>query len=72
MLKEIFKGHLVQPPCNKQGHLQLDEVAQRPIQSGLKCFQGWGIFHLSGQSVPVFHHPCSINLPYSENGNAEE
>ncbi|KAK4823689.1 hypothetical protein QYF61_005755 [Mycteria americana] len=25
-----FKGHLVQPPCNEQGHLQLDQVAQSP------------------------------------------
>ena len=27
-----FKGHLVQPPCKDQGHLQLDQVAQSPVQ----------------------------------------
>ena len=53
-----FKRHLVQPPCNDQGHLPLDQVAQSPVQSDLECFQGWGIYHLSGQPVPVFHHPC--------------
>ncbi|KAK4807110.1 hypothetical protein QYF61_018451 [Mycteria americana] len=29
-LEGNFKGHLVQPPCNEQGHLQLDQVAQSP------------------------------------------
>jgi len=24
----IFRGHLAQPPCSEQGHLQLDQVAQ--------------------------------------------
>ena len=52
-----FKGRLVQSPCNEQGYLQLDQVAQSSIQPDLECFQGWGIYHLSGQPVPVFHHP---------------
>ncbi|KAK4822001.1 hypothetical protein QYF61_006615, partial [Mycteria americana] len=56
-LDGTFKGHLVQPPCNEQGHLQLDQVAQSPVQPDLECFQGWGIYRLSGQPVPVFHHP---------------
>ena len=51
-----FKGHLVQPPCHEQGHLQRDQVAQRPVQPDLECFQGWGIYNLSGQPVLVFHH----------------
>jgi len=38
------KGHPVQPPWNKQGHLQLDQVAQSPVQPNLECFQGWGIY----------------------------
>jgi len=38
-LEATFKGHLVQPPCSEQGHLQLDEVAQSPVQPGLECFQ---------------------------------
>ncbi|KAK4818441.1 hypothetical protein QYF61_013128 [Mycteria americana] len=65
-----FKGHVVQTPCNEQGHLQLDQVAQSPIQPDLECFQGWGIYHLSGKSVPVFQHShckkilmSSLNLP---------
>ena len=38
-----LKGHLVQLPCTEQGHLQLDQVAQSPIQPDLECLQGWGI-----------------------------
>ena len=53
-LEETSIGHLVQLSCNKQGHLQLNQDAQRPIQSDLECFQGWGTYHLSGQPVPVF------------------
>ncbi|KAK4825368.1 hypothetical protein QYF61_027121 [Mycteria americana] len=56
-LEGTFKGHPVQSPCNEQGHLQLDQVAQSPIQPDLDCLQGWGIHHLSGKPVPVFHHP---------------
>jgi len=55
-LEGTFKGHLAQPPCSEQGHL-LDQVAQSAVQPGLECFQGWGIQHLSGQPVLVFHHP---------------
>ena len=51
-----FRGHLAQAPCSEQGHLALDQVAQSPIQPGIECLQGWGIEHLSGQPVPVFHH----------------
>ena len=29
-LEGIFRGHLAQPPCSEQGHLQLDQVAQGP------------------------------------------
>jgi len=36
-LEGTFKGHLVQLPCNEQGYLQLDQVAQ----SDLACFQEW-------------------------------
>lgn len=34
-LKGILKSHLVQPPCNKQGHL-LDQVAQSLAQPNLE------------------------------------
>ena len=56
-LEGTFKGHLVQPLCNEQGHLQLDQVAQSPVQPELESFQGWGTYHPSGQPVPVSHHP---------------
>ncbi|KAK4806889.1 hypothetical protein QYF61_012610 [Mycteria americana] len=52
-----IKGHLVQPPSNEQGHLQLKQPDLSPVQPDLECFQGWGIHHLSGQPVPVSHHP---------------
>jgi len=32
-LKGTFKGHLVQLTCSEQGQLQLDQVAQSPIQT---------------------------------------
>ena len=47
-LEATFKGHLVQPRCSEQGHLQLDQVAQSPVQPDLECFQGWGLHYLSG------------------------
>jgi len=64
MLEGTYKVHLVQPPCSKRGHLQLEQVAQNPVQPGLECFQGWDIYHLSVQPVPVFHQPhCKKSLP---------
>ena len=54
-----------QPRCHGQGHLPLDQVAQSPIQPGVEQFNGWGIHSLSGQPVPVPHHPQSEEfLPY--------
>jgi len=59
-LEGTFKGVLVQPPCNKQGHLPPDQVAQT-----LECFLARGIYHLSGQPGPVFHHHHGKKyLPY--------
>ena len=64
-LEGTFKDHLVQPPCSEQGHIPLDQVAQSPVQPDRECFQGGGIDHLSGQSVPVPHHPHGKKfLPY--------
>jgi len=64
-LEGTFKGHLTQPPCHEQEHLQLDLAAQSPVQPGLECSQGCGIDHLSGQPGPGFHHPhCKKCLPY--------
>ena len=58
-LEGTLKGHLVQHPCSQQEHLQLDQDAQSPSQPDLECLQGQGIRHISGQPVPVPHHPYS-------------
>lgn len=34
------EDHLVQPSCNEQEHLQLDQVSPSPIQPDPECF--WG------------------------------
>jgi len=56
-------GDLLRPsgptPCSEQRHLHLGQGAQSPVQPGLRCFQGWGIDHLSGQPALGFHHPHS-------------
>ena len=41
-LAGTLKCHLVQLPCSAQGHLQLHQVAQSPIQPDLDRLQGWG------------------------------
>jgi len=64
-LEGTFRSHLAQPSCSEQGHLQLDQVTQSPIQPGLESFQGWGLHYFSGQPVPGFHHPhCKKFPPY--------
>ena len=42
-------------PLPKQGHLE--QVAQYPVQPGFEYLQRRRIHSLSGQPVPVFHHP---------------
>ena len=53
-LEETFRGHLAQPPCREQGHLQVDQVAQSPVQPDLECFQGWGISQVVGNPCQGF------------------
>jgi len=66
-LEGTFRGRAAQSYRNKQGHLPLDQVAQSRIQLVLGCFQGRCIYHLSGQPIPVFHHPhCKKFLPYNQ------
>lgn len=67
--QRTFKGHLVQLHCNEQGDLQQDQRPQSPIQPNLECFQAWGIYNLSQQPVPVFHHPPHKNFFLSLNLN---
>jgi len=68
-LEGTFRGHLAQPPCSEQGYLQLDQVAQSPVQPGLECFQGWVLHYFDEKSVPVLHHPyCKNFLPMTETG----
>ena len=52
-LERTFKGHLVQLPYNEQGHLQLEQAAQSPIQPDLECLQREGIHCFSRQPVPA-------------------
>jgi len=61
-LEGTFKDHLVQPPCSEQGHLQLDQVAQSPIQPDPECFQGWGICHVSVSSVQHYLILATLNF----------
>ena len=42
-LEGTLKGHLVRIPCNEQGHLQLHQVAQSPVQPDLGRLQGTGL-----------------------------
>lgn len=65
-LEGTLKGHLVQPHCNEQGHLQLIQIAESLVLSDLEYSQRWDIHHISGQLVPVFHHPINYKkiLPY--------
>lgn len=48
-LEGTFKDHLAHLSCTEQGHLQLDPVAQSPVQPA-------PTHHSSGQSVLVVHH----------------
>ena len=66
-----FEGHPVHSPCSEQGHLQLDQGAQSPVQPGLEYFQGWGISHSLGNlcqgfttlTAKYFFLISSLNLP---------
>jgi len=44
-------------PCNEQGHAQLDQVAQSPVQPDLECLQRQGINHISVLPVLVPNYP---------------
>jgi len=54
-----------QPPCNEQGRLQPDQVAQSPVQPDLECFQ-------DGASTTLLSNLCqgfttlTEFLPYIE------
>jgi len=43
VLEGAFEGQLAQPPCNEQGHVQLDQVAQSSVQPDLECFHVFNI-----------------------------
>ena len=47
--------HLLQPPLPRQGHLK--QVAQDHVQVGFEYLQRRRLHNLSGQPVPVLHHP---------------
>jgi len=52
-LEGTFKDHLVQLPCNKQGHTQLDQVAQGLIQPYPESLQGWGTILRQHEKLPT-------------------
>ena len=60
-------------PCHRQGWQPLDEVldqiAQGPIQPGLKYLQEWGIHNLPWQPVAAPHHSLSKKIPPTSNLN---
>jgi len=60
-LEGTFKRHLVQSPCNEQGHLSLDQVAQSPIQPGLQTSNdGALLLWVTCSSVSPPHHPHGL------------
>ena len=63
-LEATLKGHLVPRPCKEQGHLPPDEVALSLVQPDCP-----GSHHLSGQDVPVPHHPPAKNFFRTSNLN---
>ncbi|KFV69593.1 CUGBP Elav-like family member 3-A, partial [Dryobates pubescens] len=46
----------------RQGHPQLNQVSQSPVEPHLEYLQGQGPSHLPRQPVPVFHHPPGAGL----------
>ena len=59
-LEGAFEVYLVQLPCKEQGHLQLDQVTQSPIQPDLEYLQGnlwlqdfWFNLSLNQEPLPV-------------------
>ncbi|KAK4828015.1 LOW QUALITY PROTEIN: hypothetical protein QYF61_022792 [Mycteria americana] len=54
-------------PLQEQGHLQLDQVAQSPIQPDLEYLQGWGLHYLSVQPLPApfKYWKAAVRSPHS-------
>ena len=61
-LEGTLESDRVQLSCNEQGHLQLDQVAQSPVQPDLGCLQGQGIHHLSVHSVKCSSASATLSL----------
>ena len=70
-----FKGHLVQLPCNEQGHLQLHQVAQSPSSLSLNVYRDRATFlrhlpHLQFSKVafyevkPYKYSNCQYEPPF--------
>ena len=62
-LEGTLKGHPVQLNCTEQGPQQLHRVLRAPSSLTLSV-PGMGHHHLSGQPVPVPHHPYCKKLLY--------
>jgi len=68
--EETFKDTLVHLPCNEQGHLQIDEVAQSPVQPDFVSRDRASITSLGNLFqclttliVKIFFLISSLNLP---------
>jgi len=70
-LERTFSGHLSQTPLPWAGTPSTRPGCSEHCPTWPESFQGWGLHYLSGQSVPVYHHPhgkkflliSSLNLP---------
>lgn len=62
-MEETLKITEFQSLCHRAGMPPLDQVAQDPIQQGLKLLQGRGICNISGRPILVPYHPLSKPFP---------
>ena len=60
-LEGTFKDNLVQPPCHRQEHLSLDQVAQNPAQPDLEHFNDGKVPLLRSEELsgPRGHVTCN-------------
>ena len=56
-LAGTFSGHLVQPPCHEQGHLQLHQVAQSPSNLALGISRDEALTTSPGNPHAEHGHP---------------
>ena len=62
---QSWKGPIqIQLTCRDQGHIQLDQVAQSPVQPDLECLQEWGnLFQYTTFIVNKYFLISNLNFP---------